>query len=84
MKTTVLDKVVEEVKLIPTEKLPEILDIIHYFRVGVQASNAKKNRTKNFAGCWRDMPDDLYHEFIHEIILRRRTAFSRRQSPRTR
>jgi len=80
MKTsTVLDKVLEEVKLIPTEKLPEILDVIHYFRVGLQFSNTRSNRTASFAGCWRDMPDDLYDEFVNEITERRQVAFSRRR-----
>jgi hypothetical protein len=28
-----------------------------------------------FAGCWRDMPDDVYAEFIQEIAARRQAAF---------
>ena len=80
MKTiTVLERVLEEIKLIPTEKLPEILDIVHYFRIGLQFSSANSNRTANFAGCWRDMPDDLYSEFVTEITDRRQAAFSWRR-----
>lgn len=80
MKTiTLLDRVLEEVRLIPREKLPEILDIVHYFRVGLQSSRAKSNRATSFAGCWRDMPDDIYSEFVNEITERRKAAFSWRR-----
>jgi hypothetical protein len=81
MKTTrVRKKVLEEIKLIPEEKLPEILNFIHHVRQDVQLSNIKSNRKESFAGCWRDMPDEVYNEFVSEITQRRQAAFSRRRN----
>ena len=79
MKTsTIREKVVEEVNQIPEEKLPQILDLIHHFRIGLQLSRKEPDKITNFAGCWKDMPEVIYQEFIYEISQRRRTAFSRR------
>ena len=80
MKTsTIREKVVEEVNQIPEEKLPQILDLIHHFRVGLQLSRKQADKITNYAGCWKDMPEDIYKEFINEISKRRHFAFSRRR-----
>ncbi len=62
---------------IPEEKLPELLDLIHDYRVGLQPPENKS--AKRYAGCWEDMPDDVYQDFTNEITLRRSQAFSRRR-----
>ena len=80
---TIFDRVLEEVKLIPKEKLPEFLEVIHSFRAELQSSTTDSNRTDSFAGCWRDMPDDLYNEFTAEITERRQAAFSGRRDRET-
>jgi hypothetical protein len=30
------DQLIEEIKLIPEDKLPEVYDLIHYFRLGLK------------------------------------------------
>jgi len=77
---TVREKVLEEIKSLPEEKLPEILNFIHSFRLGRQLSNAKADRVTSFAGSWRDLPDEIYNEFINDIAKRRQAAFSRRRN----
>lgn len=77
---TVREKVLEEIKSIPEEKLPEIFDFIHSFRLNTQLSIAKSDQAMSFAGCWQDMPDEVYDEFITEISQRRQAAFSRRRN----
>ena len=79
MKTAAIRrKVVEEVNQIPDEKLPQIFEIIHRFRIGLQTSVKRPHKISNYAGCWKDMSDEMYDEYIDEIKQRRHTAFSRR------
>ncbi len=33
-----------------------------------------------FAGCWNDMPEEVFDEFISDIVHRRKQAFSGRRS----
>lgn len=81
METTSLrDKVFKELCLIPEEKLPEILDFLHHFRVGTQIFKSKAERRTDFSGCWQDMPDEIYRDFVDEVALRRHSAFSGRQN----
>ena len=72
------DKILKEVEHIPEEKLPELLDLIHDYRVGLQPPESKS--AKRYAGCWKDMPDDVYQDFTKEIAQRRNQAFSRRRN----
>ena len=84
MKTaSIREKVVEEVNLIPEEKMPQILDLIRHFRIGLEFSRKKSHKNRNFAGSWKDMSDEMYDEFVNEINQRRRSAFSRRQERET-
>lgn len=79
MKTsTICEKVVDEIKQIPEERQQQILDVIHHFRIGLQRSQKKTHKINNYAGCWKDMPEDMYQDFLNEVNQRRHTAFSRR------
>lgn len=41
-------QLIEEIKQIPLEKIPEIYDLIHYFRLGfMQEKNISQNQTEN-------------------------------------
>ena len=73
-------KVLKEIELIPEDRLAELYTFIHYFRLGLEKSkdpNAKPNLA--FAGCWKDMPDEMFNDFTAEIRDRRRQAFARRR-----
>jgi len=75
------DKVIQEIDLIPEEKLADLYNFIHYFRLGVETSSSQENKqTLAFAGCWQDMPDETFSEFMAEIAERRHRAFTRRRS----
>lgn len=77
--STVRNKVLEEIKLIPEHKLIELYDFIHYFRIGLQQSEENKDLIIQFAGCWKDMSEETFNEFLEEINNRRQQAFSGRQ-----
>lgn len=73
-------KLLEEVALIPEENLSDLYDVILYFRKGIEASQGDAGRIMQFAGAWKDMPDEAFEGFLKEIAERRRQAFSRRRS----
>jgi len=82
-KSVIREKVMEEIKLIPEHKLSELYDFIHYFRIGLQESKDNITQIMQFAGCWKEMPEEVFNDFLEEICQRRRQAFLRRRSSET-
>ncbi len=75
---TIRDRVIEEIKLLPEHMLAEVYDFVHYFRLGLQKTRADADQIMKYAGCWQDMPEEIFEEFVQEIARRRRVAFSGR------
>ncbi len=73
------ERVIEEIQLIPEEKLTELFDFLHHFRIGLQKSKGNSAGIMKFAGCWREMPEELFQEFTEEIVQRRKNAFTGRK-----
>ncbi|RLC49028.1 MAG: hypothetical protein DRZ79_06510 [Candidatus Cloacimonadota bacterium] len=70
-------KVWEEIKLLPEDKLNEIYELIHFFRLGLQKNKEKKS-IMNFAGIWKKMSEKDFAALSSEIGNRRKNAFSER------
>ena len=49
----VRDRLIEEIQLIPEEKLAEIFDLLHYFRLGLQRPRVGAEAILKFAGSWK-------------------------------
>lgn len=78
------DTVLDEINQIPENKLPEVYEIVHHFRENLVKPQKNGKQILKFAGCWTDMPDDVYNNFLGEITSRRKQAFSKRKSDETR
>jgi hypothetical protein len=76
--TSLKQKVLEELELMPEEKLVTVYDFLHYFRLGLEISQQSEPQIMQFAGIWQDMPNDVFDDFLDEIADRRQQAFSRR------
>ncbi len=76
-------KMIEEINRFPEERLPELYDIIYFFRVGVETVKRDPGDIMQFAGCWQDMPDEEFDVFLAEIVERRQQAFTRREQRET-
>lgn len=72
------NKIIEEISLIPNDKLIELYDLIHTFRMGLNQSKTNINEIMQFAGCWDDMSEEDFTNFCEEIEQRRQTSSSRR------
>lgn len=71
-------KVIAEINLIPEDKLSELYNFIHYFRLGAEVTKGSLEETMKFAGCWDDMSDETFNNFDEEVKTRRQQAFLRR------
>jgi hypothetical protein len=78
-----LSQLIEEIRLVPQEKLPQLYDFIHFFRLGLETVQNDPEQIMRFAGCWQDMADEEFEDFSQEIVARRRQAFSGRTSRET-
>lgn len=73
-------KVLQEIDLFPEDKLADLYNFIHHFRLGLEKSQITKPKPiLAFAGCWQDMPDEMFNDFTTEIKQRRHQAFARRR-----
>ncbi len=76
-------KVIAEINLVPEEKLTELYNFIHSFRLNVEVSKGSLEQTMLFAGCWNDMSDEMFNNFDEEIKARRQQAFLGRRNDET-
>lgn len=77
------NKLIDEISKIPDEKLPDIYNLIRYFRLGLNIEDKNPKKILNLAGSWKDMPEEDFNDFMEEIKIRRRNAFSSRRNSET-
>ena len=73
-------KVVEELEQIPQGRLPELYDLIHHYRLGLEKSGSRRSQILLLAGSWSEMTDEEFTAFLEEIPERRSTVFAHRRS----
>jgi hypothetical protein len=77
--TTVREKIIEEIKLIPEDKLSELYRLVHHLRLQSEPLSDRSEEIMTFAGCWQDIPEEEFEQFYSEIAERRRASSARRQ-----
>ena len=78
------EKLIAEVNRIPDHKLSEVYALLHYYRLGLESTQKQPPDVMRYAGIWSDMPADEFADFLQEIQVRRRQAFSGRHHRETR
>ena len=71
-------QVYQEIDRIPEERLPEIYNLLHFFRLGLERAEESELSVMRFAGSWKNMPDETFAAFMRETTERRQRVFSRR------
>jgi hypothetical protein len=61
------NKIIEEISLIPDDKITELYNLIHNFRIGLNPSENNINDIMQFAGCWEEMSETDFTDFCEEI-----------------
>ena len=72
METISIEKLIEvELKGIPKNKLKEIYDLIHYFRIGIRKEGGGEDvktlrlaSEKKFAEIWKGEKDDVWESYL--------------------
>jgi hypothetical protein len=80
---TIRKRIIDEIAKIPDEKISEVFDIIHYFRLGLGVKTTNPRKILKFAGSWKDLSEDEFNEFIEDIMHRRQNAFISRRRRET-
>jgi hypothetical protein len=73
------DKVIEEIGRIPEDRLAELFDFVHFFRIGLEATELAPVEPMKFAGAWAEMAEETFQGLLVEVAKRRRGGFSRRR-----
>jgi hypothetical protein len=72
-------KVWEEIVNVPDDKLVELYHLVQTFRQHSESTIAHTPNVMTFAGCWSNLSEDIYSEFLSNLDDRRQQAFSERR-----
>lgn len=72
------ERIIKEVEKIPRDKIDELYDVIHFFRIGIESrrkiiKNTKQEALK-FFGIWKNMSSEEM-TVLNEIQSRRKKTF---------
>lgn len=70
-------QILEEISLIPIDRLTELYNLIHTFRTQATALE-NDNDIMQFAGAWDNMITEDFDDFLQDIEARRQTSNTRR------
>ncbi len=54
--STLKTKMLEEIDLVPEDKLPQLYDVIHYFRVGLESSRTRVSPQQQLSTFFQQSP----------------------------
>jgi len=78
---SIKEKIMKEVEKIPKNKIAQLYDVVHLFRVEVESPpKAPKDRrieAKKSFGIWKDMSPEE-NAVLDEILLRRKRTYRER------
>ena len=75
------DKIINEINLMPEDKLTEVYRYVHKFRLGEEKGKEEDLiDILSFSGSWKDMDDEVFDDFLSDIASRRNKAFSTRRT----
>ena len=79
------NKLINEINLLSEEKLAEVYNFIHFFRLGIEKKEKEISQNiLSFSGVWKDMSDETFDNYLLDISNRRGNAFSSRRNNETR
>lgn len=81
--STMREKLFDEIAKIPDEKVHEIFDFLHYFRLGLGIKASNPQKILQLAGSWKDMSEDDFEDFLNDVTTRRKNAFISRRNRET-
>ena len=81
MQKSIKERIIKEVEKIPEDKIAELYDVIHFFRIGVEAQRKtgkdSRETALNFFDMWKNMSCEEA-AVLDEIQSRREKTFRKR------
>ena len=78
------EQLYEEIRMIPANRLPELYQVLHYFRLGVEKKKTSPKETiMKYAGAWNALSEESFQDMSSEMRERRKSAFGRRRNNAT-
>jgi hypothetical protein len=78
---SIKEKIIKEVEKIPEEKIDELYNVVHLFRVGVEskkkAAKDRHSKAAKFFGIWKNMSSEE-NAVLEEIQARRKRTYRAR------
>lgn len=75
------EKIIKEVEKIPEDKIAEVYDFVHLFRIGIESQRKiikdKRQAALKFFGIWKNI-SDKEKEVLDDIQLRRQRTYRER------
>ena len=81
--STIREKLFDEISKIQDEKVPEIFEFLHYFRLGLGIKASNPQKILQLAGSWNDMSENDFEDFLNDVKTRRKNAFISRRNCET-
>ena len=78
------NRLLNEIELLPEDKLTDLYNVIHYFRLGAEKNKGENdNDLLSFSGSWNDMNDEIFNDYLLDITKMRNRAFRDRRNDET-
>ena len=75
------EKIIKEVEKIPKDKIAEVYDFVHLFRIGIESQRKiikdKRKAALKFFGIWKNI-SDTEKAVLDDIQLRRQRTYRER------
>ncbi len=72
-----LNTILKELKNIPADRLKDLYSIINSLKANKKKPASNRKKILSFAGCFSDMTEEDYSDFIHEVQKTRNNLFDR-------
>ena len=83
--SAIRNKIINEINLLSEEKLAEVYNFIHFFRLGIEKKEKEiSNDILSFSGAWKEMSTETFDDYLVDISNRRGNAFNSRRNNETR
>ncbi len=77
--TVTKNKIMDEINQLPEDKLVEVFDLIHFFRIGFEKErNVNKESIMKYAGVWKEMAERDFSNLFLGVSERRNSYPHRR------
>lgn len=59
-----LNSILKEIKDVPVDRLEEVYQFVHSLTLPTQISDTRRKKILSYAGCFSDMDDADYEDFV--------------------